>query len=264
MNSATSLILNRYIRLLKSLGSFSIFLSAVGKTSFTKKISLKLLFQQIAFVGQRSVLIVLISGIMVGGIFGFQLAEIFKLFGAESMIGASTAFALTRELGPIFCAFLVTARAGSAMAAEIASMKVNEQIDAMRVMCVDPFAYLVVPRVIASFLVLPLLNVFFVIAGVFASYLVGILFYQVDIADFYSKIQWIVQPGDLSMGMQKAAIFGALLSLIGCFSGLRAQGGAKGVGQSTTTAVVTSYVLVLVSDFFISYLQYQGFKLFFI
>lgn len=258
------ILLDTYIRLLATLGGFSLFVFRAASVAIKRKINFSLLFQQIIFVGQKSLVIVIAAGVMVGGIFGFQLAEIFKLFGAESMIGASTAFALSRELGPIFCAFLVTARAGSAMAAEIASMKVNEQIDAMKVMCVDPYDYLVTPRVLASLISLPLLNVFFVTSGVLASYLVGILFYQVDVADFYNKIRWIVQPSDLSMGMQKAAIFGILLSLIGCFSGFSARGGAKGVGQSTTAAVVSSYILVLVLDFFISYLQHKGFKLFFI
>lgn len=222
----------------------------------------QLFLQQIEFVGNRSFGIIILAGAMVGGIFGFQLAEIFRIFGAESMIGASTAFALSRELAPVVGAFLVTARAGSSMAAELASMRVNEQIDAMQVMAVNPYAYLVAPRIAAAILVMPILTVLFVVAGVMTSFLIGSGFYNIDMADFMAKIEWIVTARDLSLGMQKAAIFGFVFSSIGCFQGFTARGGAKGVGRATTTAVVTSYVTILFLDFLITYLQFKGFDIF--
>jgi len=224
--------------------------------------SFPLFLQQLEFVGNRSFWIVLMAGAMVGGIFGFQLAEIFRIFGAESMIGASTAFALSRELAPVVGSFLVTARAGSSMAAELASMRVNEQIDAMQVMAVNPYSYLVAPRIAAAVIVMPILTVIFVVSGVVASFFIGTIFYDIDIADFMAKIEWIVTASDLSMGMQKSAIFGFVFSSIGCFQGFNARGGAKGVGRATTTAVVTSYVAILILDFLITYLQFKGFALF--
>lgn len=252
-------IFSKKTELITSLGEFSLFTAKTFKRVFRKNHSVSLILQQIEFIGAKSFLVILLAGAMVGGIFGLQLGEIFKIFGAESMIGASTAFALSRELAPVVGAFLVTARAGSSMAAEIGTMKVNEQVDAMRVMCVDPYTYLIAPRIIAALICLPLLMVLFTISGVMSSYLVGIVFYQIDVADFYTKLTWVVSPKDVSFGMQKAAIFGLVMSLLGCFQGMRAKGGAKGVGQATTMAVVTTYVLVLVLDFFISYLQQKGF-----
>jgi len=259
IRSMMNSFLSKNTAIITSLGSFSLFTAKSFRRVFRKNQSITLILQQIEFIGSKSFFVIVLAGAMVGGIFGLQLGEIFKIFGAESMIGASTAFALSRELAPVVGAFLVTARAGSSMAAEIGTMKVNEQIDAMRVMCVDPYAYLIAPRIIAALICLPLLTVFFTISGVMSSYLVGITFYQIDVADFYSKLTWVVSPKDMSFGMQKAAMFGLVMSLMGCFQGIRAKGGAKGVGQATTMAVVATYVLILVLDFFISYLQQKGF-----
>jgi phospholipid/cholesterol/gamma-HCH transport system permease protein len=244
------------------LGSYTIFVGHGLARGFVPPVSWHRFLQQVEFVGNRSFWIILLAGAMVGGIFGFQLGEIFRIFGAESMIGASTAFALSRELGPVIGAFLVTARAGSAMAAEIATMRVNEQIDAMRVMAVNPYAYLIAPRLLATMIVMPFLTVFFTLAGVLTSFFIGVAFYRIDVADFMSKIEWVVTGNDLSLGMQKAALFGFVFASISCFQGFTARGGAKGVGRATTTAVVTSYVSILVLDFFMTYLQYKGFDIF--
>lgn len=227
------------------------------RRTFNPRIKFSLLVKQMEFVGNKSIAVVLMAGVMIGAVFGLQFGEIFKIFGAESLIGASAAYALCRELAPVICAFLVTARAGSAMAAEIATMRVNEQIDAMNVMAVNPYNYLVAPRVWASIIMLPLLTILFVIAGVLASYILGIVIYDVDKGIFIEKIQTIVKPLYVWQGLQKAAIFGAVLSLTGCYKGFHAGGGAKGVGRATTQAVVISLVTVLILDFFISYIQYQ-------
>ncbi len=239
------------------IGSYTLFVAQSLLRILHLKVERRLLFAQLEFVGSRSFVIALMAGVMVGGIFGFQLGEIFAIFGAESLIGASTGFALARELAPLVGSFLVTARAGSAMAAEIASMKVNEQIDSMRVMSVDPFAYLMAPRILASMLAMPLISILMVFAGIVTSFFVGVSFYQIDVADFFAKLEWIVDTEDLFMGMQKAALFGFVFSSIGCFEGYRARGGAKGVGRATTQAVVTSYVAILVLDFFITYIQFK-------
>lgn len=239
------------------LGDYTTFVVLGVQKSFKPFVKPKLLFAQLEFVGNRSLVICLLAGIMIGGIFGFQLGEIFVVFGTESMLGASTGFALARELAPVVGAFLVTARAGSAMAAEIASMKVNEQIDAMRVMAVDPYNYLVAPRLLASVIMMPLLSSMMVVAGVGAAFGVGVLFYNVDVADFFSKIEWIIDTDDLMMGVQKAMLFGFVFASIGCYEGFNAKGGAKGVGQATTRAVVNTYVAILILDFFITYFQFK-------
>ena len=208
MNVALKALGSVSISYIIGLGRFTQFVTNSLKNGLRPPISLKLIFQQIEFVGNRSLNIILLAGAMVGGIFGFQLADIFSTFGAESMIGASTGFALSRELAPIVGSFLVTARAGSAMAAEIASMRINEQIDAMRVMAVNPYSYLTAPRIFAAILAMPLLTSLFVVSGVLASYVIGTVFYDIDVADFQAKLVWIMSAEDLSLGMQKSAFFG--------------------------------------------------------
>lgn len=241
---------------IKILGRFSIFVARSGKRIFFPPIKWHLFLAQLEFVGNRSFSIILLAGAMVGAIFGFQLGEIFKIFGAVSMIGAAAGFALSRELAPLIGAFLVTGRAGSAMAAELATMRVNEQIDAMRVMSVNPYSYLVAPRILASVLMMPILSMFFVISGVGMAFFVGVFFYDVDVADFFSKIEWVLSPKDLLSGIEKSLVYGFIFSAIGCYQGFHASGGAKGVGHATTVAVVISYVAILVSDYFITYLQF--------
>ncbi len=241
---------------IRTLGRFTIFIGRSSRRIFFPPLKWHLFLAQLEFVGNRSFSIIILAGAMVGAIFGFQLGEIFKIFGAVSMIGAAAGFALSRELAPLIGSFLVTGRAGSAMAAELATMRVNEQIDAMRVMSVNPYAYLVAPRILASVLMMPILSTFFVISGVGMAFLVGVMFYDVDIADFFSKIEWVLAPKDILSGIEKSLVYGLIFSSIGCYQGFHASGGAKGVGQATTVAVVLSYVAILVSDYFITYLQF--------
>jgi len=221
------------------------------------RMSVVLFLKQCEFVGNQSIGVMILSGMMIGAVFGLQFGEMFRVFGAEGMIGAAAGYALSKELAPVVGSFLVTARAGSSMAAEIATMRVNEQIDAMRVMAVNPFNYLVAPRIWASVAMMPLLTMIFIISGVFCSFMIGVAIYDVDLAVFFDKIQWIVKPRHLWEGAQKAMIFGLILSIVGCYKGFYANGGAKGVGRATTEAVVMSLVTILVVDFFISYLNYM-------
>lgn len=240
-------------------GALTSFLGNTILRSFRPAMSLSLFLKQCEFVGNQSIGVMILSGMMIGAVFGLQFGEMFRVFGAEGMIGAAAGYALSKELAPVVGSFLVTARAGSSMAAEIATMRVNEQIDAMRVMAVNPYNYLVAPRIWASFAMMPLLTMIFIISGVFCSFVIGVAIYDVDLAVFFDKIQWIVKPRHLWEGAQKAMIFGVILSLIGCYKGFNASGGAKGVGRATTEAVVMSLVTILVVDFFISYLNYlQG------
>ena len=243
------------IHLLSQLGRFSKFCWDTLVSIKKSGLSLPLLFQQLEFVGVQSFWIIVLAAIMVGAVFGIQFGNIFKLFGAESLIGAAAAFALSKELAPVIGAFLVTGRAGSAMAAEIANMRVNEQIDAMQTMSVNPLAYLCAPRIIASMLMLPLLSSIFVLVGVLSSYFIGCALYEIDSSVFIDKIRWISQPNHILQGLQKSIFFGAIFSSIACFQGYYATGGAKGVGKATTDAVVLALVCILVSDFFISYVQ---------
>lgn len=245
-------------RVIQGLGGFgrfsSFFLDAIWRTSFPP-VRFRQLLQQMEFVGNMSVGVIILAAIMIGAVFGLQFGKIFQVFGAESMIGAAAAFSLSKELAPVIGSFLVTGRAGSAMAAEIATMRVNEQIDAMKVMAVNPIGYLASPRILATIIMMPLLSGIFVLFGVISSYIIGVMVYDIDVGVFFERIKWITEPLHIIQGLEKAAIYGAVLSTVGCYKGFYADGGAKGVGTATTQAVVISLVTILILDFFISYLQ---------
>lgn len=253
---AKQFILYAAARPVAGLGSYMMFLVETVKQTTRPPFRFELFVRQLEFVGNRSLAIVVLAGAMVGAVFGFQLGEIFRIFGAEAMLGAATGFTMAKELGPVLAGILVAGRAGSSMAAEIGTMRVNEQIDAMRVMAVNPHSYLVAPRVLASMVMLPLLDAILVVVGVFAAFSVGYVFYNVDAGVFIEKIQWLVKPKHIYEGMEKSLIFGIILSTISCYKGFYAAGGAKGVGRATTQAVVYSLVAILLSDFFITYTQY--------
>ncbi|MCX6125716.1 MAG: ABC transporter permease, partial [Proteobacteria bacterium] len=215
----------------------------------------EIVFQQLEFVGNQSVNIILLTGFFTGAVFGLQIGGIFQIFRAESIMGAATAKALTREMAPLMTAFLLTGRAGSAMTAEIATMKVNEQVDAMEAMAVDPIHYLVVPRIVSTMIMIPLLCAMFMFVGLIGSFTTGVMLFDVDVGIFMDRIKWLVEPSDIFKGLQKALIFSVIIATISCRYGLSASGGAKGVGQATTNSVVTSLLVVLLCDVVITYVQ---------
>lgn len=209
----------------------------------------RLLFSAMEFVGVGSLFIILLTGSFAGAVMALQGIYAFRIIQAESMVGGSVALVLSRELSPVLAALMVTGRVGSAMATEIGTMRVTEQIDAMEVMAVNPIQYLVVPRVWATTLMLPVLSVLFTIVGMVGCYLVAVVWMNVDEGQFMSKIASFMDTKDLISGIIKAGVFGATLSVIGCHKGYYAAGGAKGVGEATTQAVVLASVLIFVLDY---------------
>ena len=207
------------------------------------------------YIGNQSVNIVIGGSLAIGAVFGLQIGAVFRVFQAESMLGAITSKALCQEMAPLVTTVLITGRAGSAMTAELATMRVNEQIDAMEAMAVDPISYLVMPRFIASLVIMPLLCAVFIFVGVIGSYIAGNLLFNVDEGTFLSKISQLVEPKDLWHGISKAFAFSGLMTTICCRFGLSASGGAKGVGIATTNAVVSTLLAVLALDVVITYFQ---------
>jgi phospholipid/cholesterol/gamma-HCH transport system permease protein len=199
-------------------------------------------------VGVNSLFVVILTGLFTGAVFTLQVIYGFRRFSAESMVGPTVATAMTRELGPVLTALMVTGRVGSAMAAELSAMKVTEQIDALNVMGADPVKYLITPRILAAIVMLPLLTAVADAVGVIGGYLVAIG-KGLDPGQFASRIQDIVVIGDVYNGLIKAAVFGFILASVGCYMGFYTKGGAEGVGHSTTHAVVCAYVAILVGDF---------------
>jgi phospholipid/cholesterol/gamma-HCH transport system permease protein len=204
------------------------------------------------FIGVQSIFIVALTGIFSGMVFTLQVAYALRAFSAEGQVGGIVAIALLRELAPVFTAIMVTARAGSAMAAELGNMRVTEQIDAITTMGVSPVQYLLVPRLIASILMLPLLCALYSSVGLGGSYLVAVGFLGGDLGIWIQSIRDLTVPRDLSMGLIKATVFGMLLSAISCRHGYFAHGGARGVGLATTRAVVESCVVILVANYLLT------------
>ena len=165
------------------------------------------------------------------------------------MVGGVVALALARELAPVLASVVVTARAGSTMASELGNMRVTEQIDAITTMGVSPIQYLVVPRVVATTLMLPLLAVCFALSGMVGAYVVAVIWQGIDPGVFFDKIQTFVQMSDLRMLMTKSAVFGLIVSVICCKKGFYASGGARGVGEATAKAVVASIVAIFAADY---------------
>lgn len=204
------------------------------------------------FIGVQSVFIVSLTGIFSGMVLALQMVYSLRQFGAEGMVGSIVAISLTRELSPVFAALMVTARAGSAMAAELGNMRVTEQIDALVTMGVSPVQYLLAPRMLASVLMVPLLCVLFTSVGMVGAWIVGVEWLSVDPGVFLSNIERYLDVRDFRMGEIKAAAFGFLISAISCRRGFYAEGGARGVGIATTRAVVESAVAILIANYFIT------------
>jgi phospholipid/cholesterol/gamma-HCH transport system permease protein len=208
------------------------------------------------FVGVKSIFVVVLTGTFTGMVMTLQGYHGFRLFSAESLVGSTVALSMTRELGPVLTSLMVTARAGSAMAAELGTMRVTEQIDALSVMAANPIKHLIVPRVIASVLMLPLLTVIANFVGIAGSYFVGVDLLDINRGDFVSNIYKMLELNDIYSGLVKAAFFGLVLSVVGCYKGFNTTGGAEGVGRATTQAVVISSITILVSDYFLTAIMF--------
>lgn len=236
-------------------GIFIIFLKTIYYT-FLPPYRGNVLLKQMEFIGAQSTFIISLTGIFTGMVFALQSSHAFKLFGAENLIGPSVALSLTRELGPVLTALMVTGRAGSAMAAELGTMRVTEQIDALYAMAVNPIQYLIVPRVIASVLMMPLLVGLFDFLGILGAYLLGVYMLNLNPQEFMDRVIYLVDFDDLYMGLVKSMVFGAIISVVSCYKGFFTTGGAEGVGRAATQSVVISSVSVLISDYFLTALMF--------
>lgn len=238
------------------------FLGEIGETARLMKDSLfwglrppyrfRLYFAAAEFVGVQSLFIVSLTGLFIGMVFGIQLVDGFRQFGAENQTGAVVGMALTRELAPVFTALMVSSRAGSAITTELGSMRVSDQIDAMTTMGVNPIQYLVAPRLLAGVFMFPILTMIFNMVGIFGAWLVCVQLLGLDHGVFVDKVRWFVDAPDLRQGMIKSVVFGISVSLIACRHGFYAKGGAAGVGQATTTSVVQSAVSILFLDYIVT------------
>jgi phospholipid/cholesterol/gamma-HCH transport system permease protein len=236
----------------KEMGSILLLLLDTIRWSFYPPFRVDLFFQQMERVGVRSVLVVVLTGAFTGMVLALQSFHATRSLGAETMVGVAVALSMTRELGPVLTSFMVTGRAGSAMAAEIGTMRVTEQIDALAAMAVNPIKYLIVPRVLASIVVAPMLTVIADFIGIVGGYFMGVTVLGINAGAYVANMEKYVGLDDIYHGVIKAAVFGLILSIIGCYKGYTTTGGAEGVGKATTQSVVLAAVLILMANYLLT------------
>src|SRR5580704_6578954 len=210
---------------------------------------------QMNIIGVGSLPIVLLTGFFIGAVMVLQTAQQFERFGQTALTADIVSLALVRELGPSITGLLVTGRNASGMASELGSMIVTEQVDAMRAMGTDPIRKLVVPRMIATVLMLPLLTAMADFLGLVGGYLVAAFTLRLDPVLFWTRAIDILEFSDLMQGLAKPLVYGFIIATVGCYQGLNVRGGTQGVGRATTQAVVTASVFILITDFFLTKLM---------
>ncbi|MBL8115576.1 MAG: ABC transporter permease [Acidobacteria bacterium] len=240
------------LTLLETSGRFFILTGQTIRGFLKPPYEIGLWAKQFVRVGIDSVPVVLTTALFTGGVLALQTYKGFERFHAEGYVGSVVALSMLRELAPVLTGLMVAGRAGSAMAAELGSMRVTEQIDALVSLATDPVKYLFVPRVVAATLVLPMLVILADAVGMMGGYLVAVNLLGANPVQYeINSFQYLAME-DFTSGFIKAGVFGALIALIGCQQGFDTRGGAEGVGRATTSAVVMGSLAVLVADFFLT------------
>jgi phospholipid/cholesterol/gamma-HCH transport system permease protein len=218
------------------------------------KLDMPLVIEQLYAIGVKSIPVVLITALFTGMVLALQasLTLEVKLKGVTQFIGRTVALPFIRELGPVLTGLIVTGRIGSSIAAEIGTMAVTEQIDALKTLATNPLRYLGVPRLIACLVMLPMLTVMSDVVGLFGGFVVAKLSMGMPAARYYGDIPEMLVLADLGTGMGKTFFFGGIIAVISCYQGFQTTGGAEGVGKATTSAVVQASILILISDYFLT------------
>jgi phospholipid/cholesterol/gamma-HCH transport system permease protein len=213
---------------------------------------LRLYLEQMHFVGVGSLPIIMLVAFFSGMVSAQQTVRALELFRQERYVGGAVGLSLALELAPVFTALMITARAGSGMATELGSMRITEQIDALTTFAVNPIQYLVTPRVVAAFFMLPVMTMVFNVVGMLGAFLYSVVVKSIDLGAFMEYYRYWTDPSDYFQGCVKSSIFGVALAIAACYEGFNVRGGAKEVGLATTSAVVSGSVSVLVLDYFLS------------
>ena len=237
---------------LTTTGRLSVFAATAISQAVRPPFFFRLIGQQMLEIGYYSLPVVGLTAIFTGMVLALQSYTGFSRFNAESAIATVVVLSVTRELGPVLAGLMVAGRIGAAIAAEIGTMRVTEQIDALSALSTNPYKYLIAPRLIAGLTMLPLLVLVADIIGVFGGYLIGV--YRLDFNPAnYLKLTWdFLETMDVVSGLVKAAVFGFVITLMGCYHGFHSRGGAQGVGAATTNAVVSSSILILATNYIIT------------
>lgn len=240
------------IEAVRTAGAMQIFLNRALIGAFTPPLRLGMVVNQCHFLGVKSTVVILLTGVFTGMVLGLQGYYTLRNFGSEAMLGAGVVLSLVRELGPVLAALMVTGRAGSAMAAELGIMRITEQINALDAMNLDPIKFLISPRLAASIITMPLLTSVFVCVGVVGSWTVAVWMMGLNPGVYYEGLITSVTSRDLLSGLIKTLVFGATIGIVCGYKGFTSGHGAEGVGRATTEAVVASSVLILLWDYLLT------------
>jgi phospholipid/cholesterol/gamma-HCH transport system permease protein len=252
INNFLAAVGRRAARFLSEVGSVLIFLAQTLRWTFSRPFYAKSVLKQMEQIGFNSIPVVITTALSTGMVLALQSYTGFKRFGAETLIGTVVSLSMTRELGPVLTGLMVAGRAGASMAAELGTMRVTEQIDALTTLATNPMKYLVVPRFIASTIMMFFLTILGMIIGIIGGYFVGVKVLGTNPVTYINNSIDFTEVTDIWYGLIKALVFGAVIGLIGCYKGFHTEGGAEGVGKATTGAVVVSCMLILILDYFLS------------
>ena len=247
-----SIVLKAFDVFVVALGKFTVFHLDVLKLFFTRPFRFKEIMLQVEFIGVNSFLVIFLTAFFTGMVEAIQLYNGFHKFGIENFMGYTIFISVCKELGPVFATLMVISRAVSAMAAELGTMKVTEQIDALDVMAINSRQYLIVPRMIAMIISLPILILMFDTIANIGAYLVSVNVLDVNATAYLDTIKQLVQFKDFTQGIIKGVVFAYLIAAIGTYVGYHTRGGAKGVGKSTTLAVVLASITIFIADYLLS------------
>jgi len=247
-----ALIGRTFLRFLAATGRLSYFTARSVSHCFRRPLYFGQIFRQFVDIGYYSLPVVGLTALFTGMVLALQSYSGFSRFDADSAIPTVVVLSITRELGPVMAGLMVAGRIGAAIAAELGTMRVTEQIDALTTLSTNPYKYLIVPRIIAGTLMLPLLVLVADIIGVFGGFLVSVYRLGFNAANYIHQTWEYLEFSDVTSGLWKAATFGFIVTLMGCYNGFNSKGGAQGVGAATTNAVVSASILILVSNYLLT------------
>ena len=253
MTSKLKVLSNPFLKILEYLGDIFFLTSETLGGIFQKPRRISLIIQQIAEIGFRSQAVICITGGFTGAVLTAQALFQFEKLNMETLGGALTSVAMLRELGPVITSLMLAGRTGASMAAHIGTMKISEQLDALKCMNVNPTTYLVSPRTVAMIISCPLLVMESALIGIITSYFIGIHLFEIPVGYWIYHMQTFTSSSDIIIAVIKGIIFGFLIVIISCDQGFRAKNGAVGVGKKTTQAVVFSSIAILISNFFLTF-----------
>jgi phospholipid/cholesterol/gamma-HCH transport system permease protein len=256
LNNFFHLIGSVSILFLQESGRITLLLWKAVLLTFQRPFNLKDILRQMEEVGIKSMPVVLITGAFTGAVLALQSYTGFQRFNAETFVGTVVALSITRELGPVLTGLMVSGRVGSSMAAELGTMQVTEQIDALYTLAVNPIKYLIVPRLLAALIMMPVLVIFADLIGIAGGYFVSVKVLSSNPYTYMERTWNYLELNDIFSGLFKAAVFGVIIATISCYQGFFTRGGAEGVGRATTKAVVLSCLLILIFNYIITALLF--------